>query len=206
MSDVQTAPEQSPAGPRPVRVSGRATAACVVGCLLVTALLIPALLRLPTWVEYEVVLCVWWAVWLATLTWLLYTRKRLTDDHRLGSPRRWFGAPKSSVGERGGSAWEPFFWGSAFAPEGALFGCAVVIGVIVLVAGLWFLIEVAVPVVLFVLYVVTRGMLAHVVNDRHHCQGRLGRALAWGAAWATAYTAPLALVVWLVHYAHKGTP
>jgi hypothetical protein len=32
-------------------------------------------------------------------------------------------------------------------------------------------------VLLFLLYFVARGMLARVVNDRHHCRGRLGRAL-----------------------------
>ena len=50
-----------------------------------------------------------------------------------------------------------------------------------------------------VVAVVLRGMLARVVNDRHHCEGNLFLASVWGAIWATVYTGPLALVVWGVH-------
>jgi hypothetical protein len=48
--------------------------------------------------------------------------------------------------------------------------------------------------------VMARNMLAAVINDRHRCHGNLGRALAWGLLWATVYTAPLAGLVWFVHY------
>ena len=37
-----------------------------------------------------------------------------------------------------------------------------------------------------------------------HCRGRLGRALAWGALWATVYTAPLAGAVWFVHHVYRS--
>jgi hypothetical protein len=65
---------------------------------------------------------------------------------------------------------------------------------------LWFLIEVAIPLVLFILYMVPRGMLSRVVNDRHHCTGRLGRSFRWALIWATVYTVPLAGLVWWVHF------
>ena len=74
----------------------------------------------------------------------------------------------------------------------------------VLLAAVWVMLEVAIPLVVFLLYFVTRGMLATVINDRHHCRGRSGRALAFAALWATLYTAPLAGVVALVHVAHAG--
>jgi hypothetical protein len=47
-------------------------------------------------------------------------------------------------------------------------------------------------------------MLAGVVNDRRHCRGRLGRSVAWGFIWATAYMAPLAAAVWFIHHVHQG--
>jgi hypothetical protein len=36
-----------------------------------------------------------------------------------------------------------------------------------------------------------------VANDTHDCQGDLPRALGWSVAWATLYTLPFALVVFL---------
>jgi len=59
---------------------------------------------------------------------------------------------------------------------------------------------VAIPLVLFLLYLVPRGMLSHVINDRHHCKGRLAKSLGWALLWATLYTAPLVGVVWYVHF------
>jgi hypothetical protein len=76
----------------------------------------------------------------------------------------------------------------------------ILLALIVAFFALWFLIEIAIPLVLFILYCMARGMLAAVVNDRHRCRGRLGPALAWGFLWATVYTAPLAGVVWFVHH------
>ena len=47
------------------RLSGKASAAWLIVCFGLTALLIPMVLRLPRWVEFELVLALWWAVWLA---------------------------------------------------------------------------------------------------------------------------------------------
>ena len=68
-----------------------------------------------------------------------------------------------------------------------------------LIVAAWFLIEIAIPGIAFLMYFLVRGMIAHAVNDRHHCQGNLPRSLLWGLLWATVYTAPLAGLVWLVH-------
>jgi hypothetical protein len=190
------------------RLSGKASAAWLVVCFGLTAALIPMVLRLPRWVEFEIVLALWWAVWLAVLTRLLYTGQRVADDHQVREPRNWFASDKSKQKEQKKgpdlSWWDGFSWGLLVGDgEGVAIGCLVVIGLVLLAGLVWFLIEVAIPLVLFLLYFVTRGMLARVVNDRHRCRGRLGRALAWGFVWATLYTAPVAAAVWFVHFVHQ---
>jgi hypothetical protein len=178
------------------RLSGKAAAAWLVLCLLLPAVLIPAVVRLPVWVDVEIVLGVWWLVWFAVLTRLLYTGQRVSDDHVMQPPRAWFGSKKGWLDGLGLGS-EPLL-----EIEGCAICCAVVVGLILLVGGLWFLIEIAIPLVWFLLYLMVRGMLAMVVNDRHRCRGRLGRSVAWALVWATAYTAPLALAVWFVHHLH----
>jgi hypothetical protein len=190
------------------RLSGKASAAWLAVCFALTAVLIPMALRLPRWVEFEIVLALWWVIWLAVLTRLLYTGQRVADDHQLREPRNWFSSSRSEQKEQrnnsDGGWWDGFFWDSFLGDaERIAVGCLVVIGLILLAGLVWFLIEVAIPLVLFVLYFVTRGMLAQVVNDRHHCRGHLGRAISWGFVWATAYTVPLGAGVWFVHYAHQ---
>jgi hypothetical protein len=185
------------------RLSGKASAAWLVVCFALTAVFIPMVLRLPRWVKFEIVLAIWWVIWLTVLTRVLYTGQQVADDHQMQAPRGWFSSRPSSLGERSGadSAWWFAFWPLDI--EGAAIGCLIVIGLVLLAGLAWFLIEVAVPLVAFLLYLITRGMLARVVNDRHHCRGRLGRAFAWAVVWSTVYTAPLAAVVWFVHYVHQ---
>lgn len=183
------------------RLSGKASAAWLVVCFALTAVLIPMALRLPPWVEFEIVVAVWWAIWLAVLTRLLYVGQRVADDHQLGQPRNWFGGttqPARTDADR--AWWDGFFWGWCWGDGDVI---AIVIGLVLLVGLIWFLFEIAIPLLLFVLYFVTRGMLACVVNDRHHCHARLGRSLGWAAVWATLYTAPLAGAVWFIHYVHQ---
>jgi hypothetical protein len=187
------------------RLSGKASAAWLLVCFLLTGLLIPAVVRLPLWIDFEIVLAAWWLVWLVVLASLLYKGQRVADDHQMREPRNWFASAKeakktTATGGRNSGWWDVFFgWTFIGDFDGLAFWCLIIIGLVLLVGVAWLLIEVAVPVVLFLLYFLTRGMLAHVVNDRHHCRGRLGRALAWGCIWATAYTAPLAVFVWIVH-------
>ncbi|MFO0930157.1 MAG: hypothetical protein U0736_24550 [Gemmataceae bacterium] len=187
------------------RLSGKVSAFWLVCCFALTAALIPMALHLPRWVEFEIVLAAWWVIWLIVLTWLLYTRQRVTDDHTLREPRNWL----SGMGEVNPLAnypsGNPYYWGSFDVVEAE--GCLYILGFLLALVALffvaWFVVEVAVPLVLFVMYFVTRGMLAAVINDRHHCTGRLARSFGWAMLWATAYTAPLALVVWTVHYFHQ---
>jgi hypothetical protein len=188
------------------RLSGKASAAWLIVCFVLTAALIPRVLRLPLWIDFEIVLAVWWAVWLLLLTRLLYVGQRVTHDLTLKEPRWWFGDPAApSRSSSNGSWWDGFFWGSLFGDsEAVAVGCLIVIGLVVLLGAVWFLIEVAIPMTAFLLYFVVRGMLAQVVNDRHHCRGRLMRSLAVAFLWATVYTAPLAGAVWFVHYVYKA--
>ena len=197
---------------RRLRISGKAAATGLVVAFLLTGVLIPAVVQLPTWIDFEIVLGLWWAIWWVVLTIMLYQRQRVTHDHELPAPRSWldwFRSPKQSAtagkskpapAKQGGGGG---YWYVDFGGADAE-GCAWVVGAIVAAIALffllWFLIEVAIPLVLFLLYLVTRGMLSHVVNDRHHCHGRLGRSLSWALVWATVYTTPLAFVVWCVHY------
>ncbi len=207
MSETQkSAPPSSPPV-RPTRLrrlSGKVAAAWLVVCLLLTALLIPMAVRLPLWVDFEIVLAVWWAVWFAVLTGLLHNGFRVADDHALQQPRNWFSGWSSSKknkesSETSGSWWDGFFWGWVLGDELVF----LIIAAVVLVGGIWLLFEVAIPVLLFLLYFIARGMLAGVANDRHHCRGRLGRSVLWGFLWATVYTGPLAAAVWFVHFVHQ---
>jgi hypothetical protein len=182
------------------RLSGKASAAWLVVCFGLTAALIPMALRLPRWVAFEIVVAVWWGIWLGVLTLILYKGHRVADDHQLHEPRMWFSWEKPKPQRDADSAWwDGFFWGWLWADDAIL----IVIGLFVLLGAAWLLIEIAIPVILFLLYFVARGMLAQVVNTRSHCAGRLGRALACAFLWATVYTAPLAAAVWFVHYVHQ---
>lgn len=201
---------------RRLRLSGKAASFGLIMAFLITAILIPRVLRLPAWIDYEIVLCVWWGIWLAVLTTLLYHGKRVADDHQLPPPRNWLNwsgkqdpaskshskkkpaAPQQNSSSSGWSDWNWF--GPTVDAEGCLWVVGAIVAFVVLVFALWFLIEVAVPLLLFLLYLVPRGMLSHVINDRHHCKGRLGRSLGWALIWATLYTAPLAGTVWWVHF------
>lgn len=191
------------------RLSGKASAACLIVFFFATALLIPGVVRLPLWIDFEIVLGIWWLGWLIVLAVLLYRGQRVTDDHQLGQPRNWLKAltgqekAKDSldIRKRDSSGWWDGLWW--LAPVGGE-GCAVLLAVVILLIvaffALWFIIEIAIPLVVFLLYCGARGMLAAAINDRHRCQGRPGRALVWGLVWATVYTVPLAGVVWCVHH------
>jgi hypothetical protein len=184
-------------------VSGKASAFVLGLCLAVSAGVVLAVAyrsEMPTWVRLEVVLAIWWVIWVIALTQLLYVGKRVSDDHAMGQPRNWFG---SFFGTSSGGSWGDLGLAGA---EGCGEGCATVMGVLVAafvaLLAFWLLIEFVIPALAFVLYFLVRGMLARVANDDHGCTGRFGQALAWGAVWATVYTAPPAVLVWVGHLIH----
>ena len=61
------------------------------GCMLVSAILFPAMLRLPAWVEAEVVVAAWWVTWSIALAVMLHSGRRVADDHAHAAPTRSFG-------------------------------------------------------------------------------------------------------------------
>ncbi len=175
-------------------VSGWTTGALLFVCFLVSGLLIPVTLHLPKWIEAEIVLGVWWFIWLVALTWLLYTRSLVgaVEPHEPRSPFG-YGFYRSD--------WNP----GCSDPSGCLLAgegwCLIgVLLIVVLPAAIWILVEVAIPALALILFGTIRAMLACVVNDQHRCQQHFGRSLGWAALWATVYVAPLALLVWWIHW------
>jgi hypothetical protein len=141
-----------------------------------------------------VVLGLWWLVWTIVLAWLLYTGRSVTDDHAMRPPHprrllRWF----EWIGDVGGVD-----LGDGVV-EGLVLGLLLLVAAILFVLAAWLLVELAVPALALILYLVIRGMLARVANDRHGCEGHLSRAVAWGALWAVVYSAPIAGLVWVLH-------
>jgi hypothetical protein len=186
-------------------VSGKASAAVLVVCFALTAvLIIPLARRLPPWVDFEIVLGMWWVVWAVALAVLLYRGSRLSDDHVHRGPRDWLAPFRSDrPSEKKSSDW---WWPDPtwLVPdsEGCLIVLAIILAVVIALVGIWLLIEIVIPALAFVAYFLIRGMLARVTNDKHGCQGSVVRSVLWGSLWATLYTLPFALLVWLVHFVH----
>jgi hypothetical protein len=166
-------------------------------------------MHLPTWVEAEIVLGAWWATWTATLSVLLYRGRPVADDHRF-SPSFWFGGgdEKSPSPKAGGGAVAPakqssgrWYEGWSGFSDGE--GCAYLIGAI-LIAGAavllaWVLVELVVPAVFTLAYMLLIRALKRATNDTHGCKGEALRSLGYGAWWAGLYVVPIAVVVLLVH-------
>jgi hypothetical protein len=178
-------------------LSGAASAVALFACFALTGLLVPLVLRKPLWIDAEFVVASWWLVWVIALTVILYRGHKVSDDHAMKSPRSW-GLREKLRG---------WGWASDASDVGGWFldseACAVVALILLalplLVLLIWALLEVAIPGIAFIAYILLRGQLANVANDKHGCQGRPLRAAAWGILWATLYTAPLAALVWFVH-------
>jgi hypothetical protein len=185
-------------------VSGKVSALILGGCFLVATLMaLPLARRFPPWVDFEIVLAAWWLIWSAALSTLLYRGLSISDDHRLGSARNWFDGlfgPRRLHESGGGDWWWPAYW--FVGPESCLVGIGLIVGIGLAVLATWLLVEVLIPAWAFVMYLLIRGMLACAVNGANHCRAHLGRAMAYGLLWATAYTVPLAILVWGAHQIH----
>jgi 4-hydroxybenzoate polyprenyltransferase len=186
---------------RPI-ISGKASAAIVVACLALTSvLIIPLARRFPPWIDFEIVLVGWWLVWVVTLAILLYQGRLISDDHVHRGPRDWLASlRKPWPPEKKSSDWWP--WWILSGPEGCLIVLGIILALIIILVGLWLLIEIVIPALAFVAYVLIRGMLARVTNDKHSCQDSFVRAMLWGSLWATVYILPFGLLVWFVHFVH----
>jgi hypothetical protein len=170
-------------------ISGSLAALTVGATLILTASAFPVVLDLPAWIELEAIFAAWWVVWTTTFVMLLYRGWRIARD--LTSEAEPF------IPRRGGD-------GSSSSPDlsGLDFeGILLLLAIFLAFVAAWIVAELVVPLFLLVVYgLLVRG-LRRVSGDRHECEGRALRSLAWGAAWATLYTAPLAALTWLVHLA-----
>lgn len=194
MADSPAAPLEQPARrPRFSRrlrlpvVSGKWTVIWLMVCFGLTGALIPVALHLKPWVEMEIVLACWWVLWCVLLTKLLYKGEQVSDDHSRREARDWMGISN------------PDAIGCATVD---IEGFLIILGLILALSLVWLLIEIAIPVVFFLLYFVVRGMLAQAANGQSQCRGNLPLSAFRGTVWATLYTAPLALTVWMVHWVH----
>lgn len=181
-------------------LSGRGTAGAVLVASVVCLVVLPSVLRLPRWIELELGLGVFWALFVALLTGLLFRGYGVRDDHALVLP---FGddgasAPKPSK-KSGGSSWDLGALDLGVDGEGCVAVIAVALAAIVALFATWLLVELVLPISFLVAYeLVVRGV-QRVGRDRHDCKGHLARSLGWGALFATAYLAPFVLLVWLAH-------
>src|ERR1043166_7721274 len=193
------------------RVSGVQSFFVLLLCMGVTALVVPMALRFPLWIDVEIVIAGWWVIWCIALTLFLYNGWLVTHDFKTPT----FSNPlakkpeekKRSDYHRGW--WDGYWWGSldfGGSVEGgeAILGCLLLLLLIIAMPFiLVFLVEAAVGLT-FVCYFLVRGMLAQVANARgRRAQGRLLPSLGQGVLWATVYTAPLAGLVWFVHWLHR---
>jgi hypothetical protein len=188
-------------------LSGRLTALALMLCFVFTALAAPFAMHLPKWLEAEIVLGVWWVVWAIALSVILYRGTRVSDDHRF--------SPSISLGDLGGggrtkrssssSSGTGFFDGLsgvgdlADGGEGCLYviGALLLAGAALLVA--WLLVELIVPTLFTLAYLLLIRALQVVTNDRHGCKGIPVRSAGYGSLWATIYILPLVVVVLIVH-------
>lgn len=202
-------------------VSGKTSVLVLVLCFAMTGVLVvPVAGRFPAWIDFEIVLALWWVVWAVTLARYLYTGQRIDDDHTLNPPRLWFfsskttdkshekkqtGQSKSSSSSSSGSGWN-LLDGFDLDFEGCAVVAGVIVAVIVALIGIWLLVEIVIPGLAFLAYFMIRSMLARVANDQHGCEESLVRSILWGSLWATIYIIPQALLVWFLHAIHGQAP
>jgi hypothetical protein len=190
------------------RVSGKVTALVVVASLVAAAVLVPASLRLPRWIEAEMVLGIWWLVLAVTLVVLLYRGFRLKDDLVYFVPWDRPAAPDKPGTEgpnrRGlGSGGCVGDGCSGVDGEGAAVIVVVVIALVVALGAAWLMVEIAMPLLFFLMYTVLMRAIRRAASDRRGCEGDLVKALGSGALWATIYVLPIAALTWAVHALHR---
>jgi hypothetical protein len=88
-------------------VSARTSAFVVGAVLIASAVLLPASLKLPRWIEIEIVLAAWWAMLIVGLAVLLFRGTRFHEDHAF---RMRLGVPGISGGDGERSLAHPSRW------------------------------------------------------------------------------------------------
>lgn len=195
--------------PRLPPVSGRLTAFTLLMCLAFSALAAPFATHLPRWVEAEIVCGASWVVWTAVLTSILYRGGKVADDHRF-EPSLWFAKPTAprppgSRGKKVKPAKRSWFDGigdiGSIGDAGE--GCVILIGALLLagaaVLTAWLLVELVIPALFTLAYLLLIRALKVATNDDVGCAGDLARSVRRGALFATLFVGPLLVLVALVH-------
>jgi len=183
------------------RTSTRATVVLVLACLAFTATALPFAVHLPRWVEAEMVLVAWWLTWAVVLSVLAYRGRPLDETHRLElrgpfASRAPVVVPPAAPRR---SRWCGWLDLASFDGEGLFFfmlAAALVVGVALLAA--WLVVELAAPAVFFLAYLGIARALRKALAGSH--RGDVVRSGLHGAAWATAYVAPFAVVIAIMHF------
>jgi hypothetical protein len=199
-------------------ISGRWSALVLLVLFVAVAIVLPLALDRSAWVEAEIVVAAWFLIWTAILAWLGYSGRMVDEDwdgfHR---PRRLFGRGRES-GDGSSIPVDavPYLDLSGIdlpdldggGDDGGLGCLGVILAGVVLIAALaaivailYFTIGYVIPLIVLALYTIVRAMLNHVAARGHVTRGNLVLSTARGAIWAAAYTAPLALAIWLIHVA-----
>lgn len=197
-------------------VSGAWSATALLVLFVAVAVILPLALHRSAWVEAEIVVAAWFAIWTAVLTWLGHTGRTVEQDWApFRRPRRLFGRGGGPTGGSGALDGLPYVDLSGVGipdlsgGDGDGLGClgAIVAGFIAiaalaaLIVVLYFTIGYLIPLVAIGLYTLVRAMLNHVAARGHVTRGDLALSFARGAIWAALYTAPIALAIWLLHVA-----
>lgn len=178
--------------------------AALIGIMLFTliAAVVPAALKLPRWLEWELVISAWWLIWATAFTVLLYRGWRVASD----APRLMRPLEGSSKGGSSSS------WLSGIGDvgcggdiEGCLVALAVIVALAIAFALAWVLVELVVPALFLAGYWFIVRSLSRVANDHHDCEGKLARSTLWGALWAALYTVPIAGFIALGHFILQST-
>jgi hypothetical protein len=190
--------EQAQTG-RHVLSATRVVALLVLG-LAAVAVLVPLPLHRPAWIETEVVLLVWWALWAVVLSWMLYLGIGLHDDLAVPTGTNadegdhwWHHLGGLDLGHFGPGDWLGFEEGGAALAIVVLLllGVFILIGVV--------LMEVVLPLLVPLGYAVLFWMLRRVLHHHPVCRRSIARSIGTGVWWASVYSAPLALAVVVVH-------
>jgi hypothetical protein len=156
---------------------------------------VPTVLTLPRWIEWQIVVAGWWLVWAGIFSALLYRGWRVASDM---PPMSQLKEPPSLPSMARGCS-DP----GCSDPEGCVAALVMLVAFAIAFALAWLLVELVVPFVFAGAYWIVVRALARVANDTHACEGKLGAALLWGGVWALLYTAPIALLImaghWLLH-------
>lgn len=169
-------------------VSGKLTALLLIVCLAVAAVVLPLAAHLPRWIEFELVLGVWWVVWWIVLGWILFHRMEVDDDANLPG----FGWAAKHL-----SALYPTTDGVGCLSAIACGELGLVIWTLLLLGlGVWLVVEFLIPALAFGMYLLVRAMLRQATRWHERCEGHPGLSMFWAAVWTTVYLAPIGLAVW----------